>query len=220
VLYELLVGKLPFTGANVEEVFRKQRLEPMPLPSTKVDESLDERADAIVSRATAKNPADRHADVAGFMYELRTLMNMMGMDVAKRRPAAAEAQRERRDLDHRTKAAYEMFAYASLPMAVADVNGKVRVANPAFLEFLGVAGESGGLHLRDSGLGEVCPSLFDDLKNAAAGRRTIKRAIYLSEGGDASVEAALIITPAPSSAEVTAGELHLVLHPLRAIKPV
>jgi tRNA A-37 threonylcarbamoyl transferase component Bud32 len=220
VLYELLVGKLPFTGANVEEVFRKQRTEPMPLPSSKVDEALDERADAIVARATAKNPADRHADVAGFMYELRTLMNMMGMDVAKRRPAAAEAQRERRDLDHRTKAAYEMFAYASLPMAVADVNGKVRVANPAFLEFLGVAGESGGLHLRDSGLGEVCPSLFDDLKNAAAGRRTIKRAIYLSEGGDASVEAALIITPAPSSAEVTAGELHLVLHPLRAIKPV
>lgn len=218
VFYELLVGKLPFTGLGIEEVFRKHRQDPVPLPSTKVDEPLDERADAIVARATAKDPAERHADVAGFMYELRTLMNMMGMDTTRRRPAAGEAQRERRELDHRTKAAYEMFAYNSLPMAVADVNGKVRVANPAFLEFLGVAGNAGGLELRDSGLGEVCPSLFDDLRTAAANRRTIKRAIYLSEGGDATIEAALIVTPAPSSAEVTAGELHLVLHPLRAIK--
>jgi tRNA A-37 threonylcarbamoyl transferase component Bud32 len=221
VLYELLVGKLPFTGGNVEEVFKKQRHEAVPQPSTKIDEPLDERADAIVERATAKNPADRHADVAGFMYELRTLMNMMGMDTVRRRPAAPDTggAPKRRDLDHnKTKAAYEVFAYAPLPMAVTDVGGKVRAANPAFLEFLGIAGSAAGLELRDSGLGEVCPTLFDDLRNAAAGRRTIKRAIYLSEGGDATIEAALIITPAPSSAEVTAGELHLLLHPLRAIK--
>jgi PAS domain-containing protein len=218
VLYELLVGTLPFTGTSVEEVFTRQRTEPIPTPSTMVDEALDERADAIVARATAKDPADRHADVAGFMYELRTLMNMMGMDTTKRRPAAPETQPTRRDIDHRTKAAYEVFAYAPLPMAVTDVTGKVRAANPAFLEFLGIAGNVGGLELRDSGLGEVCPTLFDDLRSAAAGRHTVKRAIYLSEGGDGMVEAALIITPAPSSAEVTAGELHLMLHPLRAIR--
>jgi PAS domain-containing protein len=154
------------------------------------------------------------------MYELRTLMNMMGMDTVRRRPAGGDAatQPKRRDLDHKAKAAYEVFAYAPLPMAVTDVGGKVRAANPAFLEFLGIAGSAGGLELRDSGLAEVCPTLFDDLRNAIANRRTIKRAIYLSEGGDATIEAALIITPAPSSAEVTAGELHLLLHPLRAIR--
>jgi PAS domain-containing protein len=217
VFFELLVGKLPFSG-SLQDVFRAQRETPVPLPSTRVDEPLDERADTLIARATAKNPTDRHADVATFMYELRTLMNMMGMDTAKRRPAAAEATRQRRELDHRTKAAYEVFAYAPLPMAVCDLNGKVRTANPAFLEFLGVAGDAGGLELRDSGLGEVCPSLFEDLKLAVANRRTIKRAIYLSQGGDATVEAALIVTPAPSKAEVTAGEVHLVLHPLRTIR--
>ena len=220
VFYELLVGKLPFSGANVEEVFKKQRLEDMPMPSTKLEESLDERADAIVARATAKDPTERHADVATLMYELRTLMSMMGMDSAanRRRNIAGEQARQRRDLDHRTKCAFEVFSYAPLPMAVTDPSGRVRAANPAFLEFLGVAGNAGGLELRDSGLTEVCPTLFDDLRNAAAGRRTIKRAIYLSEGGDNTIEAALVITPAPSSAEVTAGELHLVLHPLRTIK--
>jgi hypothetical protein len=220
VFYELLVGKLPFSGANVEEVFKKQRLEDMPMPSTKLEEALDERADAIVARATAKDPTERHADVATLMYELRTLMSMMGMEGAanRRRNVAGEQARQRRDLDHRAKCAFEVFSYAPLPMAVTDVSGRVRAANQAFLEFLGVAGNAGGLELRDSGLTEVCPSLFDDLRNAAAGRRTIKRAIYLSEGGDATVEAALVITPAPSSAEVTAGELHLVLHPLRTIK--
>jgi hypothetical protein len=30
------------------------------------------------------------------------------------------------------------------------------------------------------------------------------------------IEAAILLSPAPTAAEVTAGEIHLVLHPLRA----
>jgi tRNA A-37 threonylcarbamoyl transferase component Bud32 len=217
VFYELLTGKLPFTG-DMDAVFRSQLHDTVPQPSKQVDEPLDERADEIVARATAKNPADRHSDVAAFMYELRTLMNMLGMEVGRRRSAGAEGPRERgREVDHRSKAATEMFQWAPLPMACVDANGKVRVANQAFLEFIGVAGDAIDMNLRDSGFYEVCPTLAEDLKSVVSKHTAMKRIIYLSEGGGSVVEAALVLTPPPSSTEVTAGEVHVVLHPLRSV---
>jgi len=216
VFFELLAGHLPFRGA-LAELFRQHREVPVPSPSLFVDD-LDERADALIARATAKDPAQRHPDVQAFMYELRALMGMLGMDQGSRRRALApEAARERRELDHRLKAAAEVFGAVPLPMASCDAAGRVRAANPAFLQFLGVAGDAGGLELRDSALPEVYPTLFDDLEEVVAKRRPIKRVIYLNEGGDRVVEAAIVLSAAPSAAEVTAGEVHVVLHPLRAL---
>jgi serine/threonine-protein kinase len=218
VFFELLTGALPFTG-DTQTVFAKQCGDPLPPPSKLLDEPLDERADEIIARATAKDPARRHPDVPAFMYELRTLMGMLGMEQGgpRRRALAPDAARERRDNDHRVKAGSEVFRAVPLPMASCDVAGRVRAANPAFLEFLGVAGDAGGLELRDSALPEVYPSLFEDLEAVATKRQPIKRVIYLNEGGDRVVEAAVVLTAAPSAAEVTAGEVHIVLHPLRAL---
>jgi serine/threonine-protein kinase len=219
VFFELLTGKMPFVG-QTKDVMRMQQKTPVPRPSKLVPE-LDERADEIIARATAKNPADRHNDVAAFMYELRTLMQMLGMDQggagSRRRALAPDAARERREHDHRMKAAAEVFDRVPIPMASCDPTGRVRAANHAFLEFLGAAGDAGGLQLRDSALPEVYPSLFDDLQLVAATRRSLKRVIYLNEGGDRVVEAAVVLAAAPSGAEVTAGEIHIVLHPLRAL---
>ena len=62
-----------------------------------------------------------------------------------------------------------------------------------------------------------CETLFEDLEEVLAKRRPIKRVIYLNEGGDRVVEAAIVLSCAPSAAEVTGGEVYLVLHPLRAL---
>ncbi len=217
VAYELLTGELPFTG-TVEQVFAQQLSSPVPVPSSRVPEPLDERADALVARATAKDPRDRHPDVAGFLYELRTLMNMLGLDIAKRRATAIEPGRERRELDHRGKAGAEVFALAPMPMASVDVGGKVRVANRAFLELLGVAGDAVGVELKDSGLVEVYPDLLDDLALARTGRGPVKRIIHMVAGGGVTVEVAVLLTPAPSSSEITAGDIHVALHPLRELR--
>jgi len=218
VFFELLTGRMPFVGDS-KDVMRRHLKEPLPVPSKLVPE-LDERADTIIARATAKSPGERHPDVAAFMYELRTLMQMLGMDQggpSRRRALAPDATRERRDHDHRLKAAGEIFSAVPLPMASCDENGRVRAANPAFLAFLGAAGDAGGLQLRDSALPEVYPSLFDDLQTVATTRRSLKRVIYLNEGGDRVVEAAVVLAAAPAAAEVTAGEVLIVLHPLRAL---
>nr|MDQ3297338.1 protein kinase [Myxococcota bacterium] len=215
VFFEMFVGHLPFHG-DVTELFRQHREVTMPKPSMFVDD-LDERADALIARATAKDPASRHPDVPAFMYELRALMGMLGMDHGRRRALASDGARERRELDHRLKAEAEVFGAVGLPMASCDAAGKVRVANAAFLEFLGVAGDAGGLELRDSALPEVYPTLFADLEEVATTRRSIKRAISLDEGGDRVIEAAIVLSAAPSGAEVTAGEVIIVVHPLRAM---
>ncbi len=217
VFFELLTGHLPFHG-DLKEIFKKHR-ETMPPPPSLLVEDLDERADTLVARAVAKDPTRRHPDVQAFMYELRALMGMLGMDQGgpRRRALAPDAARERREMDHRVKAAAEVFASVPLPMAACDSTGKVRAANKAFLDFLGCAGDAGGLQLRDSALPEVYPGLFEDLGEVVAKRRPIKRVIYLNEGGDRVVEAAIVMALAPSTAEVTAGEIYIVLHPLRAM---
>src|SRR4029077_1708555 len=133
--------------------------------------------------------------VAAFMYELRALMSMLGMDhgTTRRRALAPDAARERREPDHGVKAAAEVFGAVPLPMASCDSAGRVRAANHAFLEFLGCAGDAGGLELRDSALPEVYPTLFEDLDLVLANRRPIKRVIYLNEGGDRVIEAAVVL---------------------------
>ncbi|MFT3692963.1 MAG: protein kinase [Kofleriaceae bacterium] len=221
VFFELLTGKLPFTGNSAKDVMGQQLQAKMPLPSAILGdaEPLDERADQIIARACNKDPAKRHPDVPSFLYELRALMGMLGMEQGstRRRALAPDSTRERREHDHRVKAAAEVFGSVAIPMASVDPAGRVRVANHAFLEFLGAAGDAGGLELRDSALPEVYPTLFEDLELVAAKRQPIKRVIYLNEGGDRVVEAAIVLSPAPASSEVTAGEVHLVLHPLRAL---
>ena len=218
VFFELLTGKLPFVG-DTKELFKQHKKYPVPAASKYTDgDALDERADQIIARATAKNPGERHPDVAAFMYELRALMGMLGMDQGGRRRALApDAARERREYDHRLKAAAEVFGAVPLPMASCDPNGRVRAANPAMLEFLGCGGTAGGLELRDSALPEVYPSLFEDLETVSTTRRPVKRVLYLNEGGDRVIEAAVVLSAAPSAAEVTAGEIHIVIHPLRSL---
>jgi len=215
LFFELLTGKLPFPG-SVEEIFKQHLDEDVPAPSSLIDEPLDERADEIIARATAKNPEDRHSDVANFLYELRTLMNMLGVDMGRRRPSR-DLSRDvpRRAVARADAATIETFEMAPIPLACVTPEGKVRVANRAFLEFLGVAGQAAGIDLADSALCDFYPAFLDDLRRCAERRKQHKRIIYLSEGGGRVVEVAVIMTPPRASdAPVTAGEVHITFHPL------
>ena len=213
VFSELLTGHLPFVG-SMDEVLQQQRAVTVPAPSQQIEDPLDERADELIARATAKDPAHRHPDLPAFMYELRALMTMLGMEGAnRRRSVAPEATREKREIDHRLKAAAEVFSAIGLPMASVDATGRVHAANPAFVAFLGMTGDAAGVLLRDSALPQVYPQLFADLAEVLAQRRPITRVLSLDEG-DRVVPAAVMLACAPAEAEVTAGQVHIVLHPL------
>jgi eukaryotic-like serine/threonine-protein kinase len=209
LFYELLTGSLPFDG-TFEEVFRKHMLVDVPAPSSKVERPLDERANLIVARATAKRPEDRHPDVASFIYELRALVAMEGLD-GGRRPGGGPRRANRRTEGDDTSA-QEVFLHAPLPLAAVDVHGRVKIANRAFFEFVASAGDE--IMLGDTGLAALCPTLIDDLRLVAAEREPIKRAIRLKDSEGRAVHAAIQMTPAPSGELATAGQVYLAVHPL------
>ncbi len=220
LFFELLTGELPFRG-TVEEIFRQAVDQRVPKVSDRIDDpTFDERADEIIQRATNHDPDERHPDAGNFQYELRTLMNMLGMDVTRRRVGSVDpvVGTRRGRLSNRDRGAAEVFEQAPIPLASVDRHGAVRVANAAFLEFLGAAGRAAGLNLADSGLTEVYPALMDDLGTVLDKRGTIKRIIYLSEGGGVIVQVAVILTAAVTDAAVTAGEIHIALHPLARLE--
>jgi serine/threonine-protein kinase len=65
VLYEMLVGQPPFTGATTQALLVKRLTEPAPSART-TRASVPEALDAAVRKALAPVVADRHATMAQF----------------------------------------------------------------------------------------------------------------------------------------------------------
>jgi hypothetical protein len=102
-------------------------------------------------------------------------------------------------------------------MASIDTANRIHAANAAFAEFLGCGTDSVGLSLSETALPGVYPSLFEDLEQVRAKKRPVKKVLFLNEGGDRVVEAAVVLSCAPPTAEVTTGGVHIVIHPLRSL---
>ncbi len=69
VLYELLTGKRPFVGANLQELMNRI-LKFEPLPPSEARAGLPKRIDALVLRALKKDPAHRYPTWTEFALEL------------------------------------------------------------------------------------------------------------------------------------------------------
>ena len=113
-------------------------------------EGLDPAVENLVLHALAKTPAERHKDMAAFIYELRTVMDMLGY--GKRRGAVTgrrvviEKPENRRD-----ELARLAFDSCRLPLALLEAHGQIVAANPAFAKFvMGVAVEVEGLPVKST----------------------------------------------------------------------
>jgi hypothetical protein len=92
MLYEMLAGRLPFTG-NVNEVIG-QVLHVTPPPPSKFRPGIDPALEAICLRALAKKPGDRHASMKEFAAALNEWLRGTTQEtavLAGPAPAAAEA---------------------------------------------------------------------------------------------------------------------------------
>jgi serine/threonine-protein kinase len=72
VLFRMLTGHLPFDLELGATLLRHQLSSPIPPPSWLVDD-LDPRLDAVVVRATRKNPRNRYADMTALLADLDAL---------------------------------------------------------------------------------------------------------------------------------------------------
>ena len=70
ILYEMLTGELPYSGANVYNVMRAKTSED-PQPPSRYRPDLDPHLEEIVLRAIERNPRERYASAAQMLEDLR-----------------------------------------------------------------------------------------------------------------------------------------------------
>jgi serine/threonine-protein kinase len=83
VLYELMTGEKPFPGQNITTVIYKI-INEEPIPPRSLDSSIHPGLSAVISRALAKNPAERYQSCHELLSALRTYHEIMSPDATVR----------------------------------------------------------------------------------------------------------------------------------------
>ena len=183
LLYELLAGQVPWDGP-VQKILSGHLDEIPRPPSTLIEGGLDPALETLILRALAKRPAERHKDMGAFIYELRAVMDMLGMgrrakangpakrvviERAPEKPPAALGKAGEK-LSRRDELARIAFDGCRLPLALLAPNGTIISANPAFAKFvMGVAVEVEGLPVASTPLASAWSTCEADLKRTLAG---------------------------------------------------
>src|SRR5690606_1266009 len=114
LFYEMLTGRVPWDGSVDEILSGHLNLTPTP-PSRLIEGGLDPAVEKLILRALAKTPEKRHKNIAAFLYELRTVMDMLGY--GRRRGGARRVVVER-PANQRDEAARALFDACRVPMAL------------------------------------------------------------------------------------------------------
>ncbi|HUH04936.1 MAG TPA: serine/threonine-protein kinase [Kofleriaceae bacterium] len=167
LFYELLTGKVPWDGNVAQILCGHLELEPVP-PSQLIDGGLDPALEKLILRALAKTPAARHRDMDAFIYELRTVMDMLGF--GRRKRGSGRKIVIERGTNERDQLVRSLFDGSRLPMAMINNTGMIVVANPAFAKFvMGVAVDVEGLQVQATPLANAWMQFETDLARACAG---------------------------------------------------
>lgn len=170
LMYELLTGQVPWDGP-VQKILAGH-LDEKPRPPSQLVADLDPAMENLVLHALAKRPSERHKDMAAFIYELKTVMDMLGIG-RKRTAAAGPARRvviEQKSENRRDELARTAFDSCRLPLAMLTPTGKILVANPAFAKFvMGVNVEVEGLPVKSTPLASAWSTCDHDLARTLAG---------------------------------------------------
>lgn len=169
LLYELLAGEVPWDGP-VQKILAGHLDERAKSPALLIEGGLDAALETLVFHALAKEPADRHKDMAAFIYELKTVMDMMGFGRRGRQGATKRVVIEQRSQNTRDELARTAFDACRLPLALVTPQGVILAANPAFAKFvMGVAVEVEGLPVASTPLATAWASAEQDLARTLAG---------------------------------------------------
>src|SRR6202045_3252445 len=83
ILYELMTGEKPFPGENITTVIYKI-INGEPIPPRSLNSSIHPGLSAVITRALAKEPADRFQSCHELMSALKNYHEMMGPDTTVR----------------------------------------------------------------------------------------------------------------------------------------
>lgn len=184
LFYECLTGQPPFDGRLQEILYGHLRVEPVP-PSKLLDpngpkgsrgdnggEVIDRALEALVLRALAKDPGARHRNAADFAYELRQVMEAMGL-ARRRRDAVALSASPRADLCE------SLVEGCPLPMFIASPTCEMLFGNPSFCELIDVLPQELKGKLGTTLLGKWCPRVERDVRQVLSRDRSLRRALVV-----------------------------------------
>ena len=181
LLYELVCGQVPWDGP-VQKILAGHLDEKPRPPSTLVD-GLDPALETLILHALAKRPAERHKDMAAFIYELRTVMDMLGFGRNRKAGPTKRVVLERAPDNKRDELARTAFDACRLPLALLTSTGQIIAANPAFAKFvMGVAVGVEGLPVKSTPLAQAWSTSDADLARTIAGN-PIRRIIEIDVSG-------------------------------------
>ena len=170
LFYEIVTGHVPWDGP-VSQILHGHLDETPTPPSKLVPGGLDPALENLILHALAKEPAKRHRDMAAFIYELRTVMDMLGFGRRGRRGGGpgkrVVIERSKNERDALVARAFES---CRLPLALVTPQGLVLVANAAFGRFvMGVSVEVEGLTVQSTPLASAWEAFESDLAKAVGG---------------------------------------------------
>ncbi|HUQ02355.1 MAG TPA: serine/threonine-protein kinase [Kofleriaceae bacterium] len=170
LFYEIVTGHVPWDGPVSQILHGHLEVTPTP-PSKLVPGGLDPALENLILHALAKEPAKRHRDMAAFIYELRTVMDMLGFGRRGRRGGGVGKrvviERSKNERDALVSRAFES---CRLPLALVTGQGLVLVANSAFGKFvMGVSVEVEGLTVQSTPLAGAWEAFESDLAKAIGG---------------------------------------------------
>lgn len=182
LLYELITGAVPWDGP-VQKIL-SGHLDEKPRPPSEIVEGLDPALEKLILHALEKKPVHRHKDMAAFIYELRTVMDMMGFR-RPRGPAKRVVIEQRTEANPRDQLARTAFDACRLPLALLTPQGVIVAANPAFAKFvMGLSVEVEGLPVKSTALANAWKSSDSDIQRTMAGnpiRRIIEIDVSVGE---------------------------------------
>ena len=82
LMFELLIGKVPFKGENAVEIAIKQMKDPIPSVCD-IKEEIPQSVENIILKATAKNPKNRYDSVEEMKYDIKTCLDDDKLNVSK-----------------------------------------------------------------------------------------------------------------------------------------
>lgn len=183
--FELLTGSTPFRARTLEKLQELHETR-APLVSERLSEEIDPAIDRLVARALERDPLQRHNDMLAFLYELQTVMHMLGLEKRRRSPGLAQDDRSRA-LEERREFARATLDGLRMPIAVIDGNGLVALANSAFNRFiLGGGSSAEGTRLCDSRLPHYWKTMEQDLANMSR-EKPITRLLEIQGAGTEAV---------------------------------
>lgn len=201
LMYEMIAGEAAFSGSLQELIADQLNKVPDP-PSARMDEPLDESVDQLILKALQKRPEDRQPSMGQVIFEMRTVMDMLGIRSTRRRRAAVDRSHgkdtgEGSKSDRRRAEAAMVFDHCPCPLFRVDTEPKILVANDAFCQFLGIpsVGEAVGMPLDKTRLGNLYPNMRMDVLDAAVKKIAIQRLLSFEKAGVRAVKVMLWLVP-------------------------